>query len=307
MSCFIFNDYDYYISGVFDSNKKIKEDKKKILISNIFKDVFNLLQNFLDKLIKIYFYFDKKIKDLDRLFNFNENDLKIIKRIDKYFIDIKKINKTYYKRCLNITMKFINNWENFILAIIKDINENIKKYEEEEKVFKKNTDYGSNINNNQQYKIYFINFVIYNIIFSKFEYVLYRQINRNKGYYLDYVESFLTNINALFKFNILSNTDKRIKFLFSYFSCKINKKYEYLIECRKMLYIVKLFYQYIYCEFEFDEEDEEDDEDKHIKNKIEKTYKRINLQCLNEFENITFIFYEFLNLCFVLLEDNIEF
>lgn len=175
----------------------------------------------------------------------------------------------------------------------------LKNMKKKKKILKKNTDYGSNINNNQRYKIYFINFVIYNIIFSKFEYVLYQQINRNEGYYLDYVESFLTNINALFKFNILSNTDKRIKFLFSYFSCKINKKYEYLIECRKMLYIVRLFYQYIFCEF--------DEEDKHIKNKIEKTYKRINLQCLNEFENITFIFYEFLNLCFVLLEDNIEF
>lgn len=46
MSCFIFNDYDYYVDGVFDRNKKIKEDKKKILVSNIFKDTFKLIQIF---------------------------------------------------------------------------------------------------------------------------------------------------------------------------------------------------------------------------------------------------------------------
>lgn len=288
MSCFIFNDYDYYISGVFDSNKKIKEDKKKILISNIFKDVFNLLESFLNRMIDIYFYFDKKIKDLDRLFNFNEDDLKIIKYIDKYFIDIKKIDKTYYKRCLNITMKFINNWENFILAIIKDINENIKKYEEDETIefiIEENCRLKAKLHNNQRlYKSCFINYVIYNAIFEEFYYFLNHEIYKGEGKYLKNMNSFLTNINALFKFNILSNTDKRIKILFSYFSYKINKKYEYLIEYKKMLKIMDDFISSTRINFDI-----------------------LNLEYLNEFEDMTFIFYEFLNLCFVLLEDNIEF
>lgn len=286
MSDFIFNDYVYYVNDIFDINKKIKEDKKKILVSNIFKDVFNSIQYFLNRLIKIYFYFDEKIKDLDRLFNFNENDLKLIDKINK--LDIKKIDKTCYKKYLNITMKFIDNWENFILAIIKDINENNENYIVEKIIFefyiKKNCRLKAKLLNNQQlYKSYFINFEIYDAIFTFFNHTS-DQEKYIKGYYLNYMESFLTNIIALFKFNILPNTDKRIKILFSYFSNKINKKYEYLIEYKKMLKILDDFYMSSCINFNMS-----------------------NLEYLNEFEDMTFIFYEFLNLCFILLEDNIEF
>ena len=299
MSCFIFNDYVNYVSGIFDTNKKIKEDKKKLLISNIFKDTFKLVQIFLKKLINIYFYFDEKIKDLDKLFNFNAEDLKIIRYNHRRIVNLKKKNKTYYKSYLIIIMKFIDNWENFILAIIKDINENIKKYEEEEKTFKYYVEDDHNLkiraklhNNQQLYRSYFINYVIYDAVFSEFDNLLY--------YYLVYVgeelktevylyirknmNSFLTNINLLFKFNILPNTDKRIKILFSYFSNKINKKYEYLIEYKKMLKIIDDFYMLSSNKFNIS-----------------------NLEYLNEFEDMTFIFYEFLNLCFVLLENDIEF
>lgn len=286
MSDFIFNDYVYYVNDIFDINKKIKEDKKKILVSNIFKDVFNSIQYFLNRLIKIYFYFDEKIKDLDRLFNFNEDDLKLIDKI--YKLDIKKIDKTCYKKYLNITMKFIDNWENFILAIIKDINENNENYIVEKIIFefyiKKNCRLKAKLLNNQQlYKSYFINFEIYDAIFTFFNHKSDQEIYI-KEYYLNYMESFLTNINVLFKFNILPNTDKRIKILFSYFSNKINKKYEYLIEYKKMLKTIDDFYMLKCIRFDIS-----------------------NLDYLNAFVDTTFIFYEFLNLCFVLLEDNIEF
>lgn len=300
MSCFIFNDYDNYVSGIFDSNNKIKEDKKKILISSIFKDTFKLVQIFLKKMINIYFQFDEKIKDLDKLFNFNAEDLKIIKYNDKYIVNLKKRDKTYYKSYLTIIMKFINNWENFILAIIKDMNEDIKKYKETEKFFKvyleKNYNFKirAKLHNNQQlYKSYLINFEIYSTIFINFNNLNRYLVFVGKGkerkpevylYIRKNINSFLTNINTLFKFNILPNTDKRIKILFSYFNCKINKKYEYLIEYKKMLKIMEDFIVSIYINFDIS-----------------------NLEYLNEFEDMTFIFYEFLNLCFVLLEDNIEF
>lgn len=301
MSYFIFNDYDYYVSGIFDINKKIKEDKKKILVSNIFKDTFKLVQIFLKKLINIYFKFDEKIKDLDKLFNFNAEELKIIKYNYRRIVDLKKRDKTYYKSYLNIIMKFIDNWENFILAIIKDINEDNKKYKREERYFKSYLEEDRNFkiraklhSNPKLYNSYFINFVIYEAIFTEFDNLLYcylvyvgEKLNQEVYLYIrKNMSSFLTNINLLFKFNILPNTDsnEKTKFIFSYFSNKINKKYEYLVDYKKMLKII---------------------DDFNISSCIK--FDMSNLDFLNEFDELTFIFYEFLNLCFILLEDNIDF
>ena len=50
---------------------------------------------------------------------------------------------------------------------------------------------------------YYINHIIYCVIFSKFEYMACDNT-------IDYMKSFLTNINLLFKFNVLPNTNKKL-------------------------------------------------------------------------------------------------
>lgn len=125
----------------------------------------------------------------------------------------------------------------------------------------------------------FDNLLYYYLVYvgEKLKQEVYLYIRRN-------MNSFLTNINLIFKFNILSNTDERIKYVFSYFSNKINKKYEYLVDYKKMLKIIDDFIMSACIKFNMS-----------------------NLDYLNEFVELTFIFYEFLNLCFILLEDNIDF
>lgn len=302
MSCFIFNDYDNYVSDIFDTNKKIKEDKKKLLISNIFKDTFKLVQIFIKKLIKIYYNCNLKFADLNKIFNFDEEELKIIVRQHKYKIDVKKKNKTEYKKYLNIIMKFIDNWENFILVMIKDINENNENYKDEKKYFEYFLEEECNWKirgklhgDSNLYKQIFINYVIYETIFNPFEWffcseTVFEYQEETKKYKdiifypLKNINIFLTNINSLFRFDILPNTDKRLKILLSYFSSKINKKYEYSIDIKKFFKDIHYFV-----------------------NDSKGTFNISNLDYLNDFEDTIFIFYEFLNLCFVLLEDNIDF
>ena len=222
----------------------------------------------------------------------------------RVLVDVKRKNKTYYKHYLDVIMKFINNWKNFIFAIIKDINENIEKYRNEDENFNEYVQENSKLNeiirrDHNLYKHYFVNYTIYNNIFIQFHNITDKDIifnteeNKIKGFikppmiYLSFkenIKSFLNNINLLFKINILINSDKRIKKLLSYFNNKIDDQYEYLIEYRKLMSIIEDF---CYGEKLY--------------------FSMADLDFLNEFEDTIFIFYEFLNLCFVLLENNIDF
>lgn len=291
MSYFIFINHNNYSNDFLDDDGNVNENKKKILISNIFKDTCRLIRHFLLGLDKLYFEFNDKIKDLDKIFNFDEEDLKILRCNYDYVVNLEKKNKTDYKKYLIVIMKFIDNWENFTSKLTKIIMKNPKKYDKiYSEVFDDFDSFFEELREMQDYKLikkinksyesqsrYYINHIIYCVIFSKFEYMACDNT-------IDYMKSFLTNINLLFKFNVLPNTNKKLKKLLSYFGDKINRKYEYLNDCKKMLIIIYDFYSNYDVKFDMS-----------------------NLDYLNDFEDTIFIFYEFLNLCFVLLEDNIDF